>query len=65
MDRKMKAQELFDRLEKEGFELIGCGVDAEGIMIIIYSENKHIGNLPNNYKGYKVSYEYSGYPEFA
>ena len=65
--KKMKssANKLMCQLESV-LTIVGCGINLDGITIFIYeSQHNYLSLIPTFFDGFKVSYEFTDYPQLA
>jgi hypothetical protein len=69
---KTAAMEIFNQLESQGIQMVGCGVgwaddDSDFVvkMMIHISEKKKGHVLPVDNKGFQIDYEYMDFPQLA
>jgi len=69
---KAAGMEIFDQLESQGIEMVGCGVgwadDGNDFIVKMWmhvNERKKGHVLPADNKGFRINYEYMDYPQLA
>jgi len=69
---KQAAEELFNSLEKQNIQMVGCGIswnddgtDFEIGIVIHHSEKNKNHTVPTTHRTFNVTTEYADYGQFA